>query len=255
LGGELVDLSTPLAAEEQAFRHTVGEFDLPPISSTEEAHPTAICASLRQRQGRTQQRNAIAFHDGRNVNGAELEQIQSDSHTYANTTNGEGQTLSVSQFEEVDGSPTSAPTLGDLQAMLLACESITQLLNLRSNHKEPFNQAYRSLSPEQQARFDGLLAARYNEPIYKYLGEERTADGYSLSHGDLVRLKDSKMRVGVVSVLPLDAPACGQNYQPTQFIDVNPKRLRLVEKLYPLPVGEQLNLLASPSNSVTEADS
>jgi hypothetical protein len=150
----------------------------------------------------------------------------------------------VSELEEVDNPPTSSPTVGELQAILIGCTAFTQAMSLRSSHQELFKQAYQSLSQQQQEHFDSWVSSRYAEPIYKYVGLERhDEEGYSLITGDLVRLKNLKTKPILTHVLPLHAPVALSNFQSPQFVGVNPNQLKLVEKLPPPSAGVQMNLL------------
>jgi len=170
-----------------------------------------------------------------------------------NVTNVEPQVPSSSELQPVDNPPTPSPTLGELRAILLACSNLacgnfSRVLSLRTSHKNLFKQAYVSLSPEEQSRFDGFLAASYTdstESIYKYLGpDSNQPEGYSLLKGDLVRLRDSKLRPNLVWVLPLHAPVVLPGFHPPQFTGVNPKYLQPVQKLYPpSSAADQMSLL------------
>jgi hypothetical protein len=161
-----------------------------------------------------------------------------------NITNNSTQSPVVSELEEVDNPPTSSPTVGELQAILIGCTAFTQAMSLRSSHQELFKQAYQSLSQQQQEHFDSWVSSRYAEPIYKYVGIERhDEEGYSLITGDLVRLKNLKTKPILTHVLPLHAPVALSNFQSPQFVGVNPNQLKLVEKLPPPSAGVQMNLL------------
>jgi hypothetical protein len=194
---------------------------------------------------------------------------QSDPDQPTNTTNLVIETVLISQSAAVGESPTESSTVGGesfsctdqtqaplahqpelsltpelskggLQAMLLACQTLTQLQGLRSKYKDAAEDAYRSLDLNNQLKLDGLVASQYSFPIYKYLGEWRIRNQQTLKHGDLVRLKDGKMHQFVVGVLPLDCPVREEEHQ---VIDVNPKHLTQVTKHQQPPQGDQLSLV------------
>jgi hypothetical protein len=130
------------------------------------------------------------------------------------------------------------PTIKELIAMLLACESLTKYKAIVRQHKELAVDAYRAMSVEQQLLVDGLTANQYNSPLYKYVGEWRVRNGQTLQPGDLVRLISGKSRLSV-GVLPLDCPL-GEEQQ--RVIDINPKHLVEVHRREAPPPGEQLSL-------------
>ncbi|MDP8963587.1 MAG: DUF3987 domain-containing protein, partial [Cyanobacteriota bacterium] len=55
------------------------------------------------------------------------------------------------------------PTLSELQALLLACQSLSELRRVQATHKEQAEEAYRAMSLENQLQIDGLTATRYKE--------------------------------------------------------------------------------------------
>jgi hypothetical protein len=128
-------------------------------------------------------------------------------------------------------------TLQELQALLLACQSLTELERVQSQYKEQAIDAYRAMSLDNQLKVDGLTAARYNFPIYKYVGEWRLRNCQTLRHGDLVRLKSSKKHL-LVGVLPLD---CCPGEEEQRVIDVSPKHLVEVSRYEGSPQGDQLS--------------
>ncbi len=188
-----------------------------------------------------------------------LAQISSLETT--NFTNLAVETIELTHLEPVGTSPTPSPSVGDdddpsppggvppalepepptlqeLIAMLLACESLTQYKTIVRQHGELAVDAYRAMSVEQQLVVDGLTANQYNSPIYKYLGEWRVRGTQTLRHGDLVRLMTDKRHL-LASVLPLDCPL-GEEQQ--RVIDVNPKHLVEVIRREAPPQGQQLSL-------------
>jgi hypothetical protein len=134
--------------------------------------------------------------------------------------------------------PFGQPSLADLQAMLLACFTLTDLRRVQAKHKERAEDAYRSLPKESQLLLDGLVATQFSFPVYKYVGDWRIRNAQTLKHGDLVRLKDGKLREFLVGVLPLD---CRPSEEEQRAIDVNPKHLIEVPKRSQPPQGEQLS--------------
>jgi len=134
--------------------------------------------------------------------------------------------------------PEPQPTLAELQALLLACQSLTELRHTQAKYKEQAEDAYRSLPLENQLQLDGLEAKRYNFPIYKYWGDGLSR--HTLRHGALVRLKNDKMRQIATDVFPLE-----HGFKPNsqeRVISVNPKHLIEVPRFQAPPAGQQLSL-------------
>jgi uncharacterized membrane protein YgcG len=181
-----------------------------------------------------------------------------------NFTNLAVETPELTHLEPVGGAPTLSPTVGDdddddpdppggglpaiepepptikeLIALLVACESLTQYKAVVRQLGEVAVDAYRAMSVEQQLLVDGLTANQYKEPIYKYVGSCQVRNCQTLGNGDLVRLKSGKSHF-LVSVLPLDCPL-GEEQQ--RVIDVNPKHLVEVPRREAPPAGEQLSFV------------
>jgi hypothetical protein len=175
--------------------------------------------------------------------------VSSSPAQITNLTDVAPQVVLLPESQAVEKPPTPPPTVAQLRATLLACSTLTgtgfsQLLRLRASHEDVYKQAYDSITPEEQSRFDGFLAGSYTEPVYKYLGSDSVQpQAFSLCRGDLVRLKDSKLRPNLTWVLPLHAPAVLADLQPPQFLGVNPKCLELVPKLSPPSSVEQMTFL------------
>ena len=130
------------------------------------------------------------------------------------------------------------PTLADLQALLFACETLSQYKAIQRKYGELALDAYRALSVENQLKVDGLIASQYSFPLFKYVGEWRIRNGQTLRHGDLVRLRNEKKHL-LVGVLPLD---CRLGEEEQRVIDVAPKHLVEVPRYQAPPQGEQLSL-------------
>ncbi|NJO93138.1 MAG: hypothetical protein HC820_00020 [Hydrococcus sp. RM1_1_31] len=80
----------------------------------------------------------------------------------------------------------SQPTLAQLQALLLACQSLSELKNLKQKHTEKVCEAYRALPTEQQLIIDGIAATTVNHQVFKYVGKLLEKDGQRLTPGALV---------------------------------------------------------------------
>ena len=230
IGGELVVSPTDGITLEQAIQTSVGE-----IGEFHNAVESVSCA---------------------------LADINTKETT--NFTNLVVETLELTELEPVGAPPIPSPTVGDdddddpdppgggsltkdpepptlteLIAMLLACESLTQYKAVVRQLGEVAVDAYRAMSVEQQLLVDGLTANQYKEPIYKYLGSWRVRNGQSLGHSGLVRFMSGNRHL-LASVLPLECPL-GEEQQ--RVINVNPKHLVEVPRREAPPAGEQLSFV------------
>jgi hypothetical protein len=82
--------------------------------------------------------------------------------------------------------PDPASTLEELKALLLACQTLSELKNLKQRHGEPVDAAYRALLPEQQQAVDRVAATAVPYAVYKYQGETIEREGQKLVAGALV---------------------------------------------------------------------
>jgi hypothetical protein len=139
------------------------------------------------------------------------------------------------------GGVVEPPTLAELQALLLACQSLSELSRVQAKHKEQAQDAYRAMSLENQLQIDGLTATQYKEPIFKYIGTQILGrNGHCIGCGSLVRLKNGKKHL-LTDVLPLDGRRLTAEEEELGAISVNPKKLVEVVKRYAPPQGEQLS--------------
>jgi hypothetical protein len=68
------------------------------------------------------------------------------------------------------------PTLAQLQALLLACRTLTALEQLKQTHSPALlQQAYQALDCDQQLQIDGIAALAVSYPVFKYTGSPQTA--------------------------------------------------------------------------------
>jgi hypothetical protein len=144
---------------------------------------------------------------------------------------------------EPGGGVVEPPTLAELQALLLACQSLSELSRVQAKHKEQAQDAYRAMSLENQLQVDGLTATQYKEPIFKYIGTQVLGrNGHCIGCGSLVRLKSGKKHL-LTDVLPLDGRRLTAEEEELGAIGVNPKKLVEVVKRYAPPQGEQLSFV------------
>jgi hypothetical protein len=130
------------------------------------------------------------------------------------------------------------PTLAELQALLLACQTLSELRRVQSQYKQQAQSAYRAMSVDNQLYVDGLVACQYSFIVYKYVGEQPLRGVSTLLPCNLVRLKTEK-RQFLVGVVPLD---CRPGEEEQRVIDVNPKHLVEVRRHQQPPQGQQLSL-------------
>ncbi len=80
------------------------------------------------------------------------------------------------------------PTLESLKALLLACDTLAALNELKRNHKKTIDKAYRGLSESEQANVDAIAALAVPYKVFKYLGDEKKQGTERLIKGTLVYL-------------------------------------------------------------------
>ncbi|MGH2414530.1 MAG: hypothetical protein ACRDEA_12770, partial [Microcystaceae cyanobacterium] len=157
------------------------------------------------------------------------------------------ETLTESNDEAVFASEkTEVPSLGELQSLLLACQTLTDLKALKKKHKQRVHEAYRELPQEQQLKVDGLSAMAVPHQVFKYTGPIIKRDGQRLPPGALVFVDPNakvNQSTGHLPVWLLRSLEFGWN----QAICVSRDCLVLVEKAFAvgteLVEGEQRTLL------------
>jgi hypothetical protein len=83
------------------------------------------------------------------------------------------------------------PTVDELKALLLACETLAQIQNLKKKHKKHkklVKEAYSALTPDEQIKIDGIAATAVPHDVYKYLGPQKKVEGMLIEPGTLVYL-------------------------------------------------------------------
>jgi hypothetical protein len=89
---------------------------------------------------------------------------------------------------EPDQQPDKQPTLDSLKALLVACDSLVQLRELKRKHSKTIAIAYDSMSAEEQAHVDALAALAVPHKVFKYMGDEIRQETERLIKGTLVYL-------------------------------------------------------------------
>ncbi|MEA5537351.1 DUF3987 domain-containing protein [Crocosphaera sp. XPORK-15E] len=84
------------------------------------------------------------------------------------------------------------PTLNELKALMLACETWTQLKHLQKEHGAKAKAAYKELTSEQQIKVDGITATAISHDVYKYVGPQEKLQGQILEPGALVYIDPTK---------------------------------------------------------------
>jgi len=94
---------------------------------------------------------------------------------------------SVPESLELESEPQ--PTLEELKALLLACNTLTALNELKRSHRKTIATAYHSMSEKEQTHVDALRALTVPHKVFKYLGDEIRLGGTErLIRGTLVYL-------------------------------------------------------------------
>lgn len=78
------------------------------------------------------------------------------------------------------------PTVEELLAVLLACDSLVQLNSLKCKHNKTIAKAYNSMSKSEQAHVDAIAALAVPYKVYKYLGDTIVQGTSQLLQGTLV---------------------------------------------------------------------
>jgi len=94
-----------------------------------------------------------------------------------------------SEPELLEPEPVDEPTLDELKALLLACDSLVTLNSLKRSHRKTIATAYRSMSEKEQAHIDAIAALAVPYKVFKYLGDEIRLGSEQLHKGTLVYLE------------------------------------------------------------------
>ncbi len=89
--------------------------------------------------------------------------------------------ISSPQLESV-----KEPTLEELKALLLACNTLAALNELKRTHQKTIGKAYRALTEKEQVDVDALAALAVPHKVFKYLGDEIRLSAERLLKGTLV---------------------------------------------------------------------
>ncbi len=119
--------------------------------------------------------------------------------------------IEVSEFQSEaignsDSSKPYPPTLEELKALIVACQSLTELKTLNKQHGiTNVGKAYQALNLLQQAHIDSIAANAVPHKVYKYLGQPIKVGQQWLKQGALVyidpqaaaRMRPSAMNASV----------------------------------------------------------
>ena len=86
----------------------------------------------------------------------------------------------------VDDSKASQLTLQELQALLLACQTLAQLKEFKQKYPKGGKEAYCTLSAQQQRQIDAVAAQAVPHDVYKYMGKRIEQNDQTLKTGTLV---------------------------------------------------------------------
>jgi len=143
--------------------------------------------------------------------------------------------LVTSEQGEVESEPQ--PTLEELKALLLACNTLTGLNQLKRTYKKTIGKAYRSMTEKEQSHIDAIAALAVPYKVYKYLGNDIRQGTEQLIRGMLIYV-DPRTRVKIsthsVPVWAINGVTTGWQ----QPIDVSFSLLREVVK-FNLPEENQ----------------
>jgi hypothetical protein len=131
---------------------------------------------------------------------------------------------------EIQGEP---PTLVQLQALLLACQTLSALQALKAEHTPKLvSEAYKALSDEQQLHVDGLSANAIEYPVFKYVGQLLKSAGQTLVSRDLVYIDPRVTALAYSITVPVwGLGEFGKGWK--EPIQVDRKDLVLLEKTVP----------------------
>ncbi len=124
---------------------------------------------------------------------------------------------------------TYEPTLEELKALLLACNSLAQLNELKHTHKKTVSKAYRSMTEKEQAHIDALAALAVPHKVFKYLGDEIQQGTERLIKGALVYLDpQTQVRSTTISAPVWSINGVGSGWK--RSVDVSLSFLKEVRK-------------------------
>jgi len=133
------------------------------------------------------------------------------------------------------------PTLTQLQSLMLGCRTFTELSKIIPGKlRAKADKAYSMMSESQQLQIDGLKAARFNQPIYKYMGFTLHENGLELKSGSLVYKPVGSTQTSVLAYV------CSIYAKPQDIgkpFYVSPKLLVKVPPHEPPVPGVQLGLV------------
>ncbi len=98
--------------------------------------------------------------------------------------------VTVENTPIVEQHADSRPTLAELQRMLLACQTLSDLKKLKKqNTSQRVEEAYSALPFDQQLKVDGVSAKAVPFQVFKYTGQKRSnSEGFEIKAGMLVYL-------------------------------------------------------------------
>ena len=105
------------------------------------------------------------------------------------STDGETSEALRRQKAADESAGVEVPTLEELQALLLACQTLSELKALKQkspSQRQRVNEAYKGLDVEQQLKIDGISATAVPHQVFKYTGATIQRDGQKLATGALV---------------------------------------------------------------------
>lgn len=178
----------------------------------------AIAQPLTQTEEAIQPTESIALPQTSTENGGTADlKPTSDSHIKPSSQE-------ITTLEQIQ-----PPTLAELQALLLACQNLVELKQLKKKQGHRLNEAYRALGVKQQQQIDGISATAIPYEVFKYTGTTIERNGQKLTSGALVYIEPNA-KVGktrsIVPVWLLRAMDLGWQ----RAIDVSRDCLLLVEK-------------------------
>jgi hypothetical protein len=137
------------------------------------------------------------------------------------------------QLPEAADIQEEPPTLVQLQALLLACQTLSALQALKAEHTPKLvSEAYKALSDEQQLHVDGLSANAIEYPVFKYVGQLLKSTGQTLVSRALVYIDPRVTALAYSITVPVwGLGEFGKGWK--EPIQVDRKDLVLLEKTVP----------------------
>ena len=107
--------------------------------------------------------------------------------------------MTVENPPVVEQHADSRLTLAELQRMLLACQTLSDLKKLKKqNTSQRVEEAYSALPFDQQLKVDGVLAKAVPFQVFKYTGQKKTnSEGFEIQPGMLVYLNNQSRQSSV----------------------------------------------------------